>query len=177
MTITRARGLTSAEAATSLERFGANEMPTATRPAVWRQVVAQLTHFFAIMLWVAAALALLAGLPALSVAISVIVVLNGVFAFVQEHRADRATEKLGELMPALARVRRNGRPCTIAVRDVVPGDLVLLTAGDRVPADLTVTAGCQRPADSGREICPPKPGKETIVVAEPAAALGVEPRL
>jgi magnesium-transporting ATPase (P-type) len=133
-------GLTSAEAAASLEQFGANEMPAPARPAAWRQMLAQLTHFFAIMLWVAAGLALLAGLPALAVAITVIVVLNGVFAFVQEHRADRATEKLGELMPALARVRRNGRTHTVAVGDVVPGDLVLLSAGDRVPADLTLQA-------------------------------------
>lgn len=132
------RGLTSAEAAAALERFGANEIPAPARPAAWRQMIAQLTHFFAIMLWVATALALLAGLPALAVAITVIVVLNGVFAFVQEHRADRATEKLGELMPARARVRRDGRVRSIAVADVAPDDLVLLTAGDRVPADLSV---------------------------------------
>ncbi len=107
------------------------------RPA-WRELVAQMTHFFALMLWGAAGLALLAGLPPLAAAIAVIVLLNGVFAFVQEHRADRAAEKLRDLMPALTRVVRDGRPLSVPVTDVVVGDVVLLAAGDRVPADLSL---------------------------------------
>lgn len=131
-------GLTSAEAATRISEVGPNEVPGPRRTPAWRLLLAQLTHFFALMLWVAAGLALLGGMPPLAVAISVIVLLNGVFAFVQEHRADRAAERLGELMPATTRVRRDGRNQSVAVREVVPGDLVLLSAGDRVPADLVV---------------------------------------
>jgi magnesium-transporting ATPase (P-type) len=99
----------------------------------------QLFHFFAIMLWGAAALAFLAGMPQLAVAIVVIVVLNGLFAFAQEHRAERAAERLRDLLPRVATVIRDGRPRQIDARDLVVGDLVLLEAGDRVSADLTTT--------------------------------------
>jgi magnesium-transporting ATPase (P-type) len=77
-------GLTSAEAAARLRRDGPNVLPSAHGPSVARQLAAQLTHFFALMLWVAAALALLAGMPQLAVAIVVVVVLNGLFSFAQE---------------------------------------------------------------------------------------------
>jgi Cation transporting ATPase, C-terminus len=73
--------------------------------APWRLLLAQLTHFVAGMLWVAALLALLARLPPLAGAI---VLLNGVLAFAQEYRADRAAERLGSMMPARTRVRRGG---------------------------------------------------------------------
>jgi magnesium-transporting ATPase (P-type) len=60
------------------------------------------------MLWIAALLALVAGMPQLALAIVVVVVLNGAFAFVQEYRADRAAAKLADLLPASARVLRDG---------------------------------------------------------------------
>jgi magnesium-transporting ATPase (P-type) len=91
-------GLSSAEAAARLRRHGPNALPLARPPAAWRGLLAQLTHFFAVMLWVAGALALLAGMPQLGVASFAIVVVNGVFAFVQEHRAERAAERLRDLV-------------------------------------------------------------------------------
>jgi magnesium-transporting ATPase (P-type) len=96
----------------------------------------QLTHLFAAMLWVAAGLALLAGMPQLAAAIVVVVIVNGVFAFLQEFRADRAASRLRELVPASARVRRDGTIQTVDVSEVVVGDVVLLSAGERVCADL-----------------------------------------
>ncbi|WP_268815539.1 cation-translocating P-type ATPase [Microbacterium sp. SLBN-154] len=71
----------------------------------------------------------------------IIVVLNGVFAFAQEHRADRSAERLRALLPASARVVRDGAPTDVAVATLVPGDLVVFTAGDRVGADLEVLTG------------------------------------
>jgi calcium-translocating P-type ATPase len=90
------------------------------------------------MLWVASGLALLAGMPQLAVAIVVVVIVNGVFAFLQEFRADRAASRLRELVPARAQVRRDGVPQSIAVGEVVVGDVVLLGAGERVCADLVL---------------------------------------
>ena len=97
-----------------------------------------MVHFFALMLWVAGVLAFVAGMPQLGVAIFVVVVINGVFAFVQEERAEKAAERLADLMPVRVTVRREGQVLVIAADEVVVGDLVLLGPGDRVAADLSV---------------------------------------
>ncbi|MBB4966929.1 cation-translocating P-type ATPase [Saccharothrix violaceirubra] len=131
-------GLTSAEAARRLRENGPNLLPAAggTHPVVL--LLKQFGHFFAILLWVAAALASVAGMPALSVAIALVVVLNGVFAFAQEYRADRAAQRLRDLMPTRATVRRDGEPRVVDAADLVVGDEVLLQGGDRVCADARV---------------------------------------
>ncbi|WP_199240390.1 MULTISPECIES: cation-transporting P-type ATPase [Kribbella] len=134
-------GLTSVEAARRLAADGPNELPAARRTPAWRLLLAQLTHLFAVMLWVAAVLALLAGLAPLALAIVVIVILNGVFAFAQEYRADRAAQRLRELLPARVQVTRDGQLMSVEARQLVRGDLVLLAAGDKISADLTVQIG------------------------------------
>ena len=131
-------GLTSAEARRRLARDGPNVMPRAERPGVVREFARQLTHLLALLLWVAVALALLAGMPALAVAIAVIVLLNAVFAFWQEYRADRSAERLRRLLPTATRVLRDGRPTTVDASQLVVEDVVLLSAGDRIAADLVV---------------------------------------
>ena len=130
------RGLSSAEAAERLSRDGPNRLPSPPSVPAWRVLLAQLTHFFALMLWAASALAFIAGLPQLGLAIVIIVLVNGVFAFVQEHRAERAAVKLRDLLPRRATVVRDGVRHEIDAEALVRGDLVLLAAGDRVSADL-----------------------------------------
>jgi magnesium-transporting ATPase (P-type) len=134
----QAAGLTSVAAEERLASDGPNIVPEAARRGVLRQILGQLTHLLAVLLWVAAAFALLAGMPQLAVAIVIIVLLNAAFAFWQEYRADRSTRQLRQLLPSLARVVRNGEPTTIDTAALVRGDLVLLAAGDRVAADMTV---------------------------------------
>lgn len=114
-------GLTEAEAAARLEANGPNRLPPPPTSGVWRKLIGEFTHFFAIMLWVAAVLAVLAGMPQLGIAIVVVIAVNGVFAFVQEARADRAAERLSELLPANVVVIRDGepRPVDAAERVVV----------------------------------------------------------
>jgi magnesium-transporting ATPase (P-type) len=131
-------GLSSAEAANRLAEFGPNILPREKRKPAWRMLMGELTHLLAVLLWIAAGLALLAGTPALSVAIAVIVILNAVFAFWQEYRADRSTQRLRELVPADAHVIREGSARTVPASELVPGDLVILAAGDRIVADLEV---------------------------------------
>jgi magnesium-transporting ATPase (P-type) len=138
--VTASIGLTSHDAAQRLALDGPNQLPAPPRPRVWRKLVAQFTHFFALMLWVAGVLAMVAGMAQLGVAIFVVIVINGVFAFVQEQRAERAAEQLQDLLPVGVVVRRDERPRTIAAADVVVGDLVVLSPGDRVPADLLLIA-------------------------------------
>jgi calcium-translocating P-type ATPase len=129
-------GLTSIEAAARLAADGPNRLPAPPRPHVWRKLVGQFSHFFALMLWVAGTLALVAGMPQLGIAIFVVIVINGVFAFVQEQRAERAAERLQDLLPVGVVVRRDGQPLTIDASQVVVGDVVVLSPGDRVPADV-----------------------------------------
>jgi len=129
-------GLTSTEAARRLAEDGPNELPAERRPPVALLLARQMVHFFALLLWGAAALAVIAGMPQLAVAIVIVIVVNGGFAFIQEHRADRAVERLRDLLPASVVVRRDGRRTEVPATELVRGDVVLLAAGDRVSADL-----------------------------------------
>ena len=81
-------GLSRAEVAARLTADGPNRLPPPERQAPWKRLVGEMVHFFALMLWVAGLLAFVAGLPQLGVAIFVVVVINGVFAFVQEERSE-----------------------------------------------------------------------------------------
>lgn len=129
-------GLTGAEAASRLATYGPNLLPVSKRRPAWRRLAGEMVHFFALLFWVAGALAFVAGLPQLGVAIFVVVILNGAFAFAQEQRSEHAAEALRDLLPRLTTVRRDGEPIQISADDLVPGDTVLLEGGDRISADL-----------------------------------------
>ncbi len=131
-------GLTVEQVELSRVQHGPNTLPEPLRPSSLRRLVGQLIHFFALMLWVAATLAFIAGMPQLAVAIIAVLMLNAVFAFIQESRADRAAERLRSLLPTTVTVIRDGRKHLVDASDVVVGDVVALEAGDRVPADGTM---------------------------------------
>ena len=100
------------------------------------------------MLWVAGLLALIAGLPELGIAIFAVIVLNALFAFAQQARADRAADRLRALLPTQVSVLRDGRRQIIEADDVVVDDVLLLESGDRVPADAVVTRANRLLVDS-----------------------------
>ena len=104
--------------------------------------LAQFTHFFAVILWAAAGLAVLAelespgsGMATLAAAIVAVILVNGLFSFWQERRASQALEALQRLLPAAVRVRRDGITGDLPVTALVPGDVIALAEGDQVPAD------------------------------------------
>ncbi|MCL6580412.1 MAG: cation-translocating P-type ATPase [Firmicutes bacterium] len=131
------RGLASAEAAARLALFGPNELARRRRVSPIPILVGQLTDFMVLVLVAAAFLSLALGEVADAAAILAIVVLNATLGFIQEYRAERALERLRELTAPAARVLRDGgREKVVPARELVPGDVVLLEAGDRVPADL-----------------------------------------
>ncbi len=130
-------GLTSTEAAQRLAEVGPNTLPEATGTPVWKRLLDQLTHFFAAMLWAAGILAIIGGLPELGVAIFIVIVVNALFAFAQEYRAEQAAQELRNLLPRQAVVIRDGVRIEISADDVVPDDLVALIDGDRICADMT----------------------------------------
>lgn len=133
-------GLTDADAARRLADEGPNVLPRPRRRTLGRRLVAQLVNAFALLLWLGAVLAWVAGMPQLAVAIAVVVVVNALFSFLQEARAERAASRLRELLPVQVAVRRGGREVEVNGRDVVRGDLLVLRPGDRVPADGDVVA-------------------------------------
>ena len=157
-----AAGLSTEEAERRSATEGPNRLPRPPRPAPLRQLARQFTHLLAVLLWVAAGLALLAGLPPLAVAIVAVVVLNAVFAFAQEHRADKSAERLDAMLPTSVRVRRDGVLCTVDATDLVRDDLVVLIAGDRVAADARLAV-----AHASRSTSPWSPGRARRSPARP----------
>ena len=131
-----AGGLSADQAAQALARGGPNILPVPPGPSRWGQLGRQFLHFFALMLWIAGILAFVGRLPELGVAIFAVIVVNALFAFVQEYRAERAAEELRDLLPRRAMVLRDGVAHEIDAAELVVGDMVILGAGDRVSADL-----------------------------------------
>ena len=140
------QGLTSAEAARRRDEFGSNRLEKIEHEAGWRRLARQFTGFFALILWLAAALALVAqwrdpdaGMGPLAIAIVGVIVINGVFSFWQEYRAERAIAALTKLLPAQVMVLRDGAAMQLTADQLVPGDIIELREGDQVPADARVT--------------------------------------
>ena len=145
---TSENGLSQAEAQRRLQEYGANCIEEVRGEAQWRQFLREFTHFFALILWLAAGLAFFAesrspgeGMWQLGVAIVAVILINGSFSFWQEFRAERAIAALRKLLPQHVKVRRDGQLQTLAAELLVPGDFILLEEGDNVPADCRLTAG------------------------------------
>ncbi|AGM07178.1 Ca2+-transporting ATPase [Amycolatopsis keratiniphila] len=142
------RGLDSSDASDRLEMTGPNRLAEAASRPWWRVLVAQVASPLNLVLVVAAALA---GVVERSyreaLVIGLVLGLNGVLGFVQERRADRAVAALKSLLSPSARVRRDGRVTEVPAAELVPGDVVLVEAGDRVPADGRVLSTVNLEAD------------------------------
>lgn len=132
---TRPEGLSQLEATHRLERLGPNRLPDPpVRPLV-RKLADQVNHPMALLLWLAGLLAFPAGMAELGWAIWGVVVVNAAFSFWQEYRAERALDKLKEVLPQSVRVWRSGQLTELPASELVPGDVVELEEGDRVCAD------------------------------------------
>jgi sodium/potassium-transporting ATPase subunit alpha len=138
-------GLAEAEAERRLAIFQANRILHLRAAPWWRRFVAGFIHFLAIVLWLAAGLAFFAewrdpgkGMATLGVAIICVILINALFSYWQEYRAGRSILALERLMPDSVRVLRDGRLRKLNRALLVPGDVVLLSAGDNVPADCRV---------------------------------------
>ncbi|RFZ66177.1 putative cation-transporting ATPase F [Mycobacterium marinum] len=129
-------GLSDDEAAERLQRFGPNALPLAKRGGLLLRILRQFHHPLIYVLLVAGAIT--AGLQEYidSSVIFGVVVLNAIVGFIQESRAESALEGLRSMVRTQATVIRDGHEHTVASEDLVPGDLVLLESGDKVPADL-----------------------------------------
>ena len=166
-------GLTSDQARAALERHGPNTLAEAAQPHWALRFGRNLVHLFALLLWAAAALAGLAGLPELSAAIVAVILVNAVFSFAQEYRAERAVEALRSILPQRVRVRRDDRPQEITADRLVPGDVLLLAAGDRVSADAELLTGVELTVDMSTLTGESRPVRRRAGARAPAAT-GIE---
>lgn len=135
-------GITGEEACRRLVEYGPNEIREMHARSMVSSLLAQFTHFLALLLWFAAALCFLSeylhpgeGLVRLGVAILAVILINALFTFIQEYRTEKAIEELRKLLPFRVIVVRAGVETEIDAREIVPGDLVILREGDKVPAD------------------------------------------
>lgn len=133
-------GLTAGEAADLLRRHGPNQIPRGSRTSAFRVLLRQFTDLLVLILIAAAAIAFFLGEKVETAAIMLVVAINALLGFVQEWRAESALAALGKMLAPSARVRRDGQVQSVPAREVVPGDIVLLEAGERVPADLDLDA-------------------------------------
>ncbi|WP_439381052.1 cation-translocating P-type ATPase [Amycolatopsis lexingtonensis] len=134
-------GLTAREAARRLQVSGPNALPSHGGRRWPLALLRQLIHPLALLLWVAGGLAWVAGTTNLAIAIAGVILLNGLLAFVQEQQAEKAVEALGKYLPDRAPVLRDGQVWHVPATELVPGDVLVLEEGNRVPADARLIDG------------------------------------
>ena len=137
-----ADGLSSQEAGRRLAEYGLNRVEEIKGEHLLLRLAREFTHFFALILWLAAGLAFVAelndpgkGMAALAYAIIGVIFINGVFSFWQEYRAERAIAALKNLLPRQATVLRDSIASRLPAEQLVPGDILLVQEGDDIPAD------------------------------------------
>ena len=135
-------GLTGAEAAARLARVGLNELRVRRDTPEIVKYLREFKNFFAILLLVGGSLALLAeyldpgqGNLYIAYALLGVVVLNSTFTYLQEHQSEKIMESFQRMLPAMVVVLRDGKTAHLDAKNLVPGDIILLSEGDRVPAD------------------------------------------
>jgi magnesium-transporting ATPase (P-type) len=129
------QGLTEAEAIDRFTQFGPNELPEPTHRPLLLRFADQLTHFMALLLWVAGVLAFVSRTPELGWAIWAVIWINAAFSFWQEFQAEQALAALKKVLPRQVKVVRDGELKQIPARELVRGDVIQIEEGDRISAD------------------------------------------
>ena len=128
-------GLSGAEAARRLQELGPNELQASQRISPWTIFLGQFKNVLIVILLVATALSVSLGENAEAIAIALIVLFAVLLGFAQEYRGERALEALRQMAAPTAAVLREGEEVAIPAREIVPGDIIFLRSGDKVPAD------------------------------------------
>lgn len=134
------KGLSNNEAEARMLQCGENTIKSRQSFHPIRRFTMQLINLFAIMLWIASVLALISGTPLLSYVIWFIIIINAIFSFIQEKKADKALQALAKMIPNHVKVYRDGGITVLSANKLVPGDVIVLSAGDKVPADVRVVS-------------------------------------
>ncbi len=144
---TRTEGLNSEEVRQRLEKFGYNEIKETKRKTPFKMFLDQFKDFMILILIAAAIISGIVGEPIDTIAIIVIVIINGIVGFVQEYRAEKAVQALKKMAESYINVRRNNAIHSVPVSEIVPGDIVMLETGNIVPADIRLLEVAQLKID------------------------------
>lgn len=131
-------GLTSLEVQKRLQKYGENKLPEPKKETFLHKILEQFSDILVILLIIAAVVSFLLGETLDASVIMIIVLINGLLGYVQEARAEKAIEALKKLSTSYAQVIRDGNVEKIKVEQLVPGDIILLESGDKVPADARI---------------------------------------
>jgi magnesium-transporting ATPase (P-type) len=135
---TSSKGLSTEEAAARRSLYGNNVLSKPADTPLWHKYLLQIRHPFVILLLVAGTIALWRGELTLSLVIWGLSILNSLFSFFREFRAEKAAEKLREHLPSFAHITREGQEAHVPSSEIVPGDVLVLAEGDNIPADARV---------------------------------------
>lgn len=135
LSVELSRGLSSAEADERRKRFGANALQTIRPRSAWRILLQQFASLIIALLAIAALIAWVTGDTVEALAIFFVLIINALVGFATEWQAERALDALRRQAHGTARVRRDGHEMKVDAADLVPGDVIILNGGDRVPAD------------------------------------------
>lgn len=164
------QGLTPEEARERLAQYGLNVLHEPPRKPLIRALLAHFTHLMAWLLWIGGGVAFVAQTPTLGIAIWLVNVINGLFSFWQEYKAEQATAALRRMLPSYARVRRAGAETRIPAEHLVPGDVLLLAEGDHISADARLVRESELRVDQSALSGESHPVRKT---AEPTSGAGL----
>ncbi|MDV6347645.1 cation-transporting P-type ATPase [Nitrosomonas sp. Is35] len=135
-------GLSYAEAERRLQEYGSNEVEKVIRKPLWLRLIKEFATFFSLILWIAAGLAFFAewsdpgqDMAKVGYAIVIVILVSGIFSFWQEYRIEKTLVALRKLLPQQAQVVREGEVTQVSAEQLVPGDIIYLEQGDKIPAD------------------------------------------
>lgn len=167
------QGLLTTEAMERLQKNGLNELPQGKKITLWQRIIAQFKDLMILILIVAAIVAAFAGELSDTIIILLVVVLNAAFGVFQETKAENAIDALQKMSTPTTRVRRDGQIAQLSSKELVVGDVILLEAGDIIPADVrflkTQNVKVEEAALTGESVAVTK--DEAVIDAE-SAALG-----
>ncbi len=132
---TKKNGLTQTEAIKRIKQFGPNTIHRSQQKSQIKAFLKNFASLMAILLWVSGLIAILTGSTELGIAIWLVNIINGLFSFWQEYKAAKATDSLMAMLPTYTRAFRDGKIEQLDAKDLVPGDVFQLQAGNSVPAD------------------------------------------
>ena len=135
---TKKEGLSSTDAEAKLQEFGPNELQEGKKKSIAKMLLAQFKDVMILILLAAALISGVIGELSDTIVIIIIVVLNAIIGFFQEYRAEKAMQALKQMSVTQARVLRNGKSAWLPATELVPGDVIMLEAGNSVPADVRV---------------------------------------
>jgi len=172
LNVNPAQGLDAAEAGARLETYGPNRLPQGKKKGPLARFLAQLNNVLIYVLLVAGFIKLMLSLWLDASIIFGVVVLNSLLGFIQEGRAEKALDSIRNMLSAEARVLRGGEVRLIPAEDLVPGDVVSLESGDRIPADMRLTEAKNLRNEEAALTGESVPAEKSVDPVSPKATVG-----